>query len=296
MSLILSNSQTQMWQHSPRCSWWRYVRGLTLSGKGLPDAPRTWGGLVHNGWENLYKGMSVAEAVDALDLTPLERLQEHGDFHTPAALRRVVEDYANTVLDKDLARFDVLTTEHDLVGPLSSTLSWMGRIDLTLREKDTGLIYVIDHKTTGKKVDSSYWTESFSHDQQMTSYWWLASREYGDNFGGILINACQTTKTIPCNLDRCPVVRDDWEIDEWYSNISSMGPRIRTAYEIGKQCVAAGLSETSAEVLAAFPINNTYSENFCDYRHLNWAPPEIREALIKSDYTTRSGRGGESED
>lgn len=295
--LVLSNSQTLMWQHSPRCSWWRYIRDLELAGSGMPDAPRTWGDAVHKGFESLYQGASVEESVqNAVENSSISILEEFGDFHTPSALRTLLDEYALSVLPEDLERFEVLHTEQDMQGDLSTTLAWMGKIDLTLREKNTGEVFIFDHKTTGKKVDSSYWTDQFSHDQQMTSYWWLASHLYGDDFAGLLINACQTTKTIPFNFSRTVITRDQWQIDEWYSNISALGPAIRSAYESGRQFLAAGLEAHHPEVLATFPICNTYSENFCDYRFINQTPPELREALISQDYTTRSARGGDVEE
>lgn len=292
----LSNSQAQMWQHSPRCYWWRYVRGLVAKSDTLGQAPRTWGDFVHQGFEGLYQGLSVAESIDAMDLGPLEDLAEIGDYHTPAALRYVLDEYAKSVLPKDLERYEVLSIEDALHGKISSSVGWLGKLDLILRERETGGIFVWDHKTTSKKVDSGYWTAQFSHDQQMTSYWWLAQQEYGDDFAGLMINACQTTKTINYRHARVPVTRDIWQIDEWFQNFAALGPEIRDKLELGKTMHEAGLRETDPEVLAAFPICNTYSENFCDYAELNRTPPEIREALIDAKFTTRSGRGGGGSD
>lgn len=291
--IVLSNSQTQMWQHSPRCYWWRYVLGIVPKSEGSPDPNRSWGDMIHKGFDLLYQGHGVSEAMKLMDLSVLETLKETGDFHTVATLRRALDEYAKTVLPEDLARYDVLSTEKDHICNLSTTVSWLGKLDLVLREKSSGLVSIFDHKTTSKKVDSSYWTDQFSHDQQMTSYWWLGQNLYGDEYDGLQINALQTTKTIGYNHARFPVSRDDWQIDEWYANIIGLGPRIAYALEIGKQMYAAGLRETDPEVLAMFPICNTYSENFCDYRFLNQCPPDFRETMIANEFVTRSQRGGD---
>lgn len=262
----------------------------------MPDPARTWGDCVHQGLDHLYKGCGVNESIGLSNLGALETLKELGDFHTPEALRKVLETYAKEVLPEDLDRFHVLSTETDHIQQFTTTLGWLGKIDLVVQEKSSGKVYVLDHKTTGKKVDSSYWTDQFSHDQQMTSYWWLAQNKYGAQFDGLMINAFQTLKTIGYNHARFPVSRDDWQISEWYDNIMGLGPRISQALSAGKRMVDAGLRETDAEVLAQFPICNTYSENFCDYRILNNTPPEFREALIASEFTTRPERGGDVEE
>ena len=285
--LVLSNSQAQMWQHSPRCYWWRYIRGIVPSGSGMPNPNLTWGDVLHKGLEWLYSGGGYT-----VDKTPLQTLKDFGDFHTPDAFERALSDYA-PIYEEDLMRFEVLGTEVSLTHDFNTQLAWLGKIDLIMREKSSGAIYFLDHKTTTKKVDSSFYTDQFEHDQQMTSYWWLGQQTYGPDFAGIMINACQTTKTIGFNHARCVLSRDDWQIDEWLSNINALGPRIREALDIGPQLHAAGLRETDPEVLALFPICNTYSENFCEYQGLNRLHPDLREEFIAQNFSARSERGGD---
>lgn len=294
--LILSNSQTEMWQHSPRCFWWRYIRGLTLGGD-TPNQNLAWGSAAHRGFEFLFSGSTPDSAIQLMrdegSLRELEVLEEVGDFHTPEALRTFLDSYASNHLDPLLERFEVLDIESSLQHDLSTQLAWLGRADLVLRERTTGEIFLIDHKTTSKKTSSSYYSDRFLHDQQMTSYWWLATQEFGDDFSGILINACQTTKTIPFRQATIVLTRDQWQIDEWLRNTHSIGPHIREAKEVGPKLLDAGLREDDPEVLSWFPIHACYDENFCDYRFLNRANPDLREKLISLEYTTRTERGGE---
>lgn len=253
----------------------------------MPDPNLTWGDVLHKGLEWLYSGGGYT-----VDTTPLQTLADFGDFHTPGAFHHALDEYAS-IYEDDLMRFEVLGTEKTLVRDLNTQLAWLGKIDLIMREKSSGAVYFLDHKTTTKKVDSSFYTDQFSHDQQMTSYWWLGQQEYGSDFAGIIINGLQTTKTIGFNHARCVLSRDTWQIDEWLANINALGPRIRGALDVGPQLVAAGLRETDPEVLAAFPIHNTYSENFCEYRELNRMHPELRESFIAENFKTRSERGGD---
>jgi hypothetical protein len=60
-----------------------------------------------------------------------------------------------------------------------------GRIDAIVRDRTTGKLYVLDHKTTGK-IDAS----QFRNDSQMSGYVWAASQS-GHAVGGAYINAIQ---------------------------------------------------------------------------------------------------------
>lgn len=297
MSITLSNSQLQMWMHSPACFWWRYVVGL--SSAITPDY-LTWGSAVHRGLELLYEGGRQLDDVIQLmreegSLDGLMRLAEDGNFHTPEALREVLDRYIDTY-SEDLLRYKIVATEGEVTTPINSTVSWLGKHDLILREKETENVYILDHKTTGKKVTSSYYTDPFSHDDQMTSYWWQGQEKYGDAFDGILINAIQTTTTIPYRHARFALVRDQWQLDEWRQRVMALGPVIANALEVGKQMHEAGLTLDDEEVVHHFPFHNTYSENFCDYKTLNRSPPGLRPQIIEHEYKARTVRGGDEDD
>ena len=48
---------------------------------------------------------------------------------------------------------------------------FVGRIDRIARFKETGDIYIIDHKTTRKTLNSWYWSQ-YNPNNQMTGYMW----------------------------------------------------------------------------------------------------------------------------
>lgn len=296
--LTLSNSQAELWMHSERCYWWRYLRRLILKETG---ASLTRGDVTHKGLECLYQGLSVSQVMDRLQadgsLRTLERLCEKGDWYTPERLRMVLEAYQPT-LEADMAKYHVLATEHDetlCLDPATDErdfdIQWRGKLDLVLRDKEDDKVYILDHKTTEKKVDSSYYAERFSNDQQFTGYTWIGNQDWQEAFGGVLVNAFQFTKTIPFNTARFPVARDDWQTAEWMENIRAISPGIRHAQLEGSRLLAAGLRENTPEVLRVFPIRTGYSENFCDYRHLNNSSPELRELIIDNLYEERVHHG-----
>lgn len=61
------------------------------------------------------------------------------------------------------------------------------RLDLVVRDKRDGLIYGCDNKSTGKYLDSSYWTQFEPH-SQIRSYALHLKQQYG-SYGGFYINA-----------------------------------------------------------------------------------------------------------
>lgn len=282
--LRLSNSKTEMFMHSERCFWWRYIRKIYPSTTG---APLTWGSAAHSGFEAFFATGGVVDAMAALkgtdELNALERMEREGSYFTPERLRMVLDAYAKEYAT-DIDRWDIIDIECDSTVPISDDIHWQGIRDLVVRDRDDGLIYFIDHKTTGKKVDSQYYAASFDMSQQMTGYHWMGQQEHGDDFGGIIINAVQSTKTIPYNFTRFPIIRDDWQIEGFLRNIKAIAPRIQECEDSGPELVN-WYGEEDSKVLDIFPMRWTYSENFCDYRHLNNTPPEMREGMIDQLYS-----------
>ena len=283
----LSNSKTEMFMHSERCFWWRYIRKLYAS---VNNPALGWGRVSHSAFELFFETGGVSDAMRALeaspDIEPLERLEREGSYYTVERLRMVLNAYAKKYAD-DIDRWDIIDIEANQMVPISDDINWQGIHDLIVKDKADGLIYIIDHKTTGKKVNSSYYSESFDTSQQMTSYHWMGQQLYGDDFGGIIINAVQSTKTIPYNFARFPIMRDDWQIEGFLRNITAIAPRIEECEGLGPAYLKLGWDEEQEDVLSDFPMRWTYSENFCEYRHLNNAMPEMREALADQLYYTR---------
>ena len=284
--LRLSNSKTEMFMHSERCFWWRYIRKIYPRAS---NAALTWGSAVHTGLEWLYhididnadSVMDILYQSDDKAIYNLERLEREGSHFTPERLRMMLNAY-DEKYDDD---WEILDIEIDTICPLSNSVEWQGILDLVVRRSD-GLVYFVDHKTTAKKVDSSYYSAGFDNSQQMTSYTWMGHMLYGDEFGGIIINAAQSTKTIPYKFARFPIVRDDWQLEQFVRHIEAIAPRIQDCEEFGPIYLERGRNEEDSEVLHDFPMRWTYSENFCDYQHLNNCMPEMRPALIEQLYTT----------
>jgi len=69
---------------------------------------------------------------------------------------------------------------------------YWGRADLIVQSNHDGSIYVGDHKTA--KSITTYWTDKFRLDSQMSSYTWGAQRNLGMPVAGVYINAIEFSK------------------------------------------------------------------------------------------------------
>lgn len=84
-------------------------------------------------------------------------------------------------------------------------LSFVGTLDALVRDKATGLLYVLDHKTTIYDVTPNH-ERQFQMGSQLTGYLWLAEGLAGDlglpAINGALIN-CIQIRPIPASSRKC---------------------------------------------------------------------------------------------
>lgn len=285
----LSNSKLEKYLHSERCFFWRYILGVTPKEDAKSAERMLWGDVIHKCLERMLTGaMTVQEAIASVEKTGSLEWLNTGAFsptgwRNKTRLASLLNGWYNKWAAEGLKnRFEILDTEHDAKIPLwfdigDDTPVFQGIIDVVARDRETGKIIIIDHKTTEKKVDSSYYTDSFQWSNQMSGYYYIGEQLWGDDFGGILINAIQSTKTIPHNCAISPVDRHDWQIADWKRLIETKGAE---ALGLEKKYRAILESANWKDVIGNFPHSNDYSENFCEYKALNRTDPEFRDSYI----------------
>ena len=64
---------------------------------------------------------------------------------------------------------------------------FVGRLDRVARHKESGDIYIIDHKTTRRTLNAQYWRQ-YNPNNQFTSYMWGVSELIGEMPVGCIIN------------------------------------------------------------------------------------------------------------
>jgi len=78
--------------------------------------------------------------------------------------------------------------------------TFTGRLDAIVRERASGQLYVLDHKTTGQ-IDVK-WGAMFRLDSQMSGYVWAAEQTLGERVAGVYINAIEFSK-LPGSDRKC---------------------------------------------------------------------------------------------
>lgn len=79
-------------------------------------------------------------------------------------------------------------------------IDFFALVDLPVRDKDTGAISPLDHKTTGKIT--SWWTKKFGLGSQLTGYIWTCGQYYGEVCARAYVNAIEFGK-LPDSSRKC---------------------------------------------------------------------------------------------
>jgi len=169
----------------PRKFYWRYVanRGEWTGVK------QEFGIIIHEALATHYRGGNILEAFD-LGVAGATNA-EHPDFVKMLPVwRQRVEEYPKHY---KVEEWDViLTPEAELELTFGSHKMYV-RLDLIVRSKRTGQVWVVDHKTT-VRTGSSWWAQFFV-DKQGSGYTLAAEEALGEEVAGWLINVIKPTKT-----------------------------------------------------------------------------------------------------
>jgi len=292
--MVVDNFQLEQF-NCPAKYYLRIVRGLT------PVSARpalSFGQIVHLGLAEWYRSGSVEAAHKAIS--------ENWPGSWPDDFR--TEDYAHRVIDEYVQRYPVESWEvvKGPNGPMvevaftlptgmylecqsclryageddirSGTCSscqqalepivYGGIIDLLIRFSES--LFVLDHKTTTRLGDGTYYFMQYKPDSQITGYIWAASKLSSAKVGGAIINAIGLYKSRSPEFRRSVTGRSQFEIDEWLQGVVDKCNAI-------KRCERTGIwrLETSHCM--------DYGE--CSYRPIHvLSDQHSREKRIETDY------------
>ena len=107
-----------------------------------------------------------------------------------ALVREMMRYYAEKWGDQDEQVWEVLAVEQELTAPLlrsatGATVLYAGKIDLLLRSRDTGAVFVVDHKSTVSSNPDRY-NADLDQSPQMMGYVWLIERALGIRVQGAI--------------------------------------------------------------------------------------------------------------
>ena len=181
--LTLTNSAAKTYRACHKLFFFEYVEGY----RPVSVAPelRT-GTLGHRGLERLWLTRDIEDACAAIDAHSLALGLD--DFEREKS-RRLMVGYAARWNDSDVEQYDVLGVEEEFEGPLvnpetgAASKTWRvgGKLDAIVRERSSGRIYLVEHKTSSEAIGpgSDYWAR-LTLDPQISNYLagarWLAPR------------------------------------------------------------------------------------------------------------------------
>ena len=176
------NSSLQSFKDCPEQYRLRYVLGLKKREEGLENHDKNLGKAIHKGLEAYYKGAKITyinqfedEYGVQLDIEDKAKTLENGKL----LLNKYVEFYKEQ--DKQFEVLEVEQPDSVKVGEVD----FIVKRDMVIRQQ--GCIYVMEHKTTKKNLNSwDYWGQ-FEPNSQVTAQTYSCQKKYGE-CSGVIIN------------------------------------------------------------------------------------------------------------
>lgn len=298
----------------------RYGFGWTSEGE---SAALQCGTAIHTALEVYFKTASVKQAQAAFQTA----YEAWSDANIPAAperhqmylLRYAYENVADilaTWLKRHPLNAEPYKVYPDLVEigfsfPLADGVLFYGRYDAIVEERNTGMFYVLDHKTTGQITAD--WAHTFKTSTQITGYTWAAQQLIGKPVAGAIINGIQISKlpdvrfksngeAYRCKehgigVDECRLThtkeslaitqRDTQQIEAWKSGAIRLARRWQKL--LAKYPTAESVSTAQQQGMFSGACRYCDFRNYCEVNrpadklaqmlvHNPWAPYEVRAA------------------
>lgn len=147
-------------------------------------------------------GLDLIWACRVVEVCTLFPQMDPGDV---ARLRPMLAGYIARWADEDEQRYEVLAIEKEFRCPLvnpdtgrpSRTWELAGKFDKLVRERSTGRVYVVEHKTSSKDITpgSAYWAR-LRMDTQVSVYW-TGAKSLGLDLYGVLYDVLGKPKLRP---------------------------------------------------------------------------------------------------
>jgi len=250
---VVDSSKIQAFQDCPRGFFFRYVLGLQPEG---PNIHLDFGSAWHEAMEQLLLGGYSMENVEVAYEKFLEVYREAfpnpitDDDNAPKnpeyaykALKQYIKQYESD-------NFDVLYTETAGLVPidLGRERHLAVKLDSIVRDRNSGEILSMEHKTTGR--NSRSWRDKWSMMLQVESYTHLLYSLYpAEKVGKVMINGSVFTKSRTWDGVRIPVYKSKKQMAAFLWNVNHWIDQIEWHYQ--------QLAKTTIQmpVMKAFPIN-----------------------------------------
>jgi len=274
---------------------------LGYQGKEEPAA-RKCGKDLHSALAHFFRGGTVEESVGVFSNAYSQFAKDNVPDDDRLAYGNVVDILDEYLRSHSIDRLPFEPVEGSVETPVTARLTdevelW-GLLDLAVRERNTGGLYVLDHKSTGKI--SSWWTKQFRLGSQMSTYIWLKQQTTDEVVTGAYINAieigklpdvrfkadggeykCRTHKTVysECRRQHAKfelfiTSRTPEQLDEWHRDAVALASRFESLTRIFKD----------VEMIQHAPTQGKFNGGctFCQFRQFCSAGrrPELVESML----------------
>ena len=180
--MIYDNSKLQTFKDCPEKYRLKNLLGLKKREEGLEEHDKNFGKAIHTGLELHYKGKSIQEIKEAFSKDYMVQLNEEDKAKTQENGIVLLEAYIKHYEQED-KKWTIKAVEVADTFEIAPGLSFMVKIDLVVEQQ--GCIYFVDHKTTGKSFNWTYWGQ-FEPNAQLTAYTAYCQAKFGECSGGII--------------------------------------------------------------------------------------------------------------
>jgi len=250
-----------------------YKEGFRKREEDQTEHHANFGGAVHAGLEAHYKGgewEAVKKAFCAaypvqLDSDDKAKTQENG--------LTLLKSYVSRYGEQDKARWEVLSVEETDTFQVVGGVDHVVKLDLVVRDRASGEVYGVDHKTTGKSLDYRYWNQ-FDPNTQITTYCAYMEQKYG-SCSGMWINGIsfgfrqRMYKGEPagfhCDMKRNLFNRNPHQVEAWRKDVLQWIAKMQEAEKTG------------------WYGKNTAFCGWCSYRPIcvaEWTPEEDEQNIL----------------
>jgi len=167
--------------------------------------------------------------------------------------------------------------ERGLLVPLDEEedLWFFALVDLPARERNTGFLVTVDHKTTGKIT--AWWSKKFGLGSQMTGYIWAMRKFFGESCERAYINAIELSKLPDPTKRRCSTHRTTyaecrhlhakWELFVTSRSEAQLAEWHRTALFWARRYVEWKNKIKSPEAIPFVRMHGTFNNGctFCEF-------------------------------
>lgn len=179
---MYDNSQLQAYKDCPERYRLKYVEKLRKRKEGEESHDKNFGSAIHAGLEALYKGQPIGEAREAFKLAYPGQLNTEDNAKTQENGLLLLEAYQSHYKEED-KKWEIVSVEVKDTFQIAPGVDFTVKIDLVVNQQ--GCIYFVDHKTTGKTFNWTYWSR-FEPNPQITAYTAYCQAKFGECSGGII--------------------------------------------------------------------------------------------------------------